>query len=177
MKSGRFSRWWMGVDCANSSPGGETDRLCWHFDTHGHFLVKSGYQVARATHAASSSSHRVLVFSEDSGWIFIWRTRAAPKVLLFAWKCCKGVVPPVSNLQRRGVMVDSSCVLCGLVEGMSCTCWRNAPTQGSVGRWLISPFTFQFVISWMRRRGYDEPSMSLVEHSLLGTLGYHFNGL
>ncbi|KAK4397153.1 putative mitochondrial protein [Sesamum angolense] len=44
------------------------------------------------------------------------RNVAAPKVLLFAWKCCQGVVPSAINLKKRGVIVDSSCALCRLEE-------------------------------------------------------------
>ncbi|KAL0421312.1 UNVERIFIED_CONTAM: hypothetical protein Slati_3154100 [Sesamum latifolium] len=116
---------------------GEADNLGWHFNLHGCFSVKNAYQVAQGSQATSCSSHGSSTSSAESSWSFIWRPKAVPNVLLFAWKCCKRAVLSVSNLRRRGVIGDSSCVLCGLEEGdvmHMLADWRIAPMQGSVGR-------------------------------------------
>ncbi|KAL0326572.1 UNVERIFIED_CONTAM: putative glycosyltransferase [Sesamum angustifolium] len=42
--------------------------------------------------------------------------RADTKVLVFAWKCCREALPTISNLHRRGLRLDSACVLCDQEE-------------------------------------------------------------
>ncbi|KAL0303588.1 UNVERIFIED_CONTAM: hypothetical protein Sradi_6226900 [Sesamum radiatum] len=52
--------------------------------------------------------------SGPNGWSFIWSTRAAPKVLLFAWSCYLEALTTILNLQHRGLTIDDSRALCNL---------------------------------------------------------------
>ncbi|KAL0433659.1 UNVERIFIED_CONTAM: hypothetical protein Slati_2700200, partial [Sesamum latifolium] len=72
-----------------------------------------------ARSASNPSSSKVVDRGSSSkrhGWSFILDIRAAPKVLLFAWKCCRGALPTISNLRRRVLKFDSVCVLCDQQE-------------------------------------------------------------
>ncbi|KAL0446095.1 UNVERIFIED_CONTAM: hypothetical protein Slati_1737400 [Sesamum latifolium] len=81
------------------------DELIWHFETKGCFSVKSAYRLATKPHEEGSSSQ------QTSNWKFIWKSKAPPKVVLFAWRCVRNLLPTAVNLKRRGVPTDS-CVGC-----------------------------------------------------------------
>ncbi|KAL0405475.1 UNVERIFIED_CONTAM: hypothetical protein Slati_3861400 [Sesamum latifolium] len=43
---------------------------------------------------------------------FIWKSKAPPKVVLFAWRCVQNALPTFVNLQRRGVPLSDGCGGC-----------------------------------------------------------------
>ncbi|KAL0411040.1 UNVERIFIED_CONTAM: hypothetical protein Slati_3693700 [Sesamum latifolium] len=57
---------------------GVSDNLVWHYESHGCFTVGSAYRVAQEQGKGARSS--MLVRS----WKFIWKSKAPPKVLMFA---------------------------------------------------------------------------------------------
>ncbi|KAL0430865.1 UNVERIFIED_CONTAM: hypothetical protein Sradi_0712500 [Sesamum radiatum] len=76
-------------------------------------------KVARATYAVSCSSRGTLTSSSRAlAWSFIWGTRSGVYDVIL----CMEVLSRGSSFsfqpEERGVFVDSSCILCGLDEGV-----------------------------------------------------------
>ncbi|KAL0413923.1 UNVERIFIED_CONTAM: hypothetical protein Sradi_1594000 [Sesamum radiatum] len=64
---------------------GVSDSLVWHYENHGRFTVGSAYRVAEEQSKGAGSS------MPDRSWKFIWKSKAPPKVLMFAWRCVRGI--------------------------------------------------------------------------------------
>jgi hypothetical protein len=47
-------------------------------------------------------------------WKGIWRTKALPRVVFFAWTTVKSKIPTIDNLCRRGMIMVNRCWLCEL---------------------------------------------------------------
>ncbi|KAL0313070.1 UNVERIFIED_CONTAM: Retrovirus-related Pol polyprotein from type-1 retrotransposable element R2 [Sesamum radiatum] len=95
-------------DCILSikSRGSEArDELIWHFEVKGCFFVKSAYRLSTELHEEGSSSQQI------SNWKFLWKLKAPPKVVLFAWRCARNLLPTAKNLKRKGVPTDG-CIGC-----------------------------------------------------------------
>lgn len=61
--------------------------------------------------------HRVNISRKDSVRWDIWRLKVPPKLCHFVWKGCWNFLPVRTNLQRRGICLETSCPLCeGEVE-------------------------------------------------------------
>ncbi|KAL0299295.1 UNVERIFIED_CONTAM: hypothetical protein Sradi_6589300 [Sesamum radiatum] len=45
-------------------------------------------------------------------WEFIWRSKAPPKVVLFAWRCAWKALSTTVNLQHRGITINEGCGGC-----------------------------------------------------------------
>ncbi|KAG8364630.1 hypothetical protein BUALT_Bualt18G0017400 [Buddleja alternifolia] len=86
------------------------DTLVWHYTKNGLFSVKSAYHVARnlgSTGLGGTSNHSL-------NWQFIWGAAVPHKVRVFAWHVCRGILPTLSNLQRRKCNVFDVCPCCGM---------------------------------------------------------------
>lgn len=58
-------------------------------------------------------------------WRKIWGLQIPNKVKHFAWRACKNIRPSLSNLKRRGIVVDDSCEEChGEGESPGHLLWR-----------------------------------------------------
>ncbi|KAK6164785.1 hypothetical protein DH2020_001649 [Rehmannia glutinosa] len=88
------------------SNSGTEDIMIWHFTRNGMYAVKSGYQVARSIFAGDD----MLV---PGDWSKLWKLPIPPKIKHFLWRACRDCLPNRQNLQRRGIIVSSLCVLCG----------------------------------------------------------------
>lgn len=42
----------------------------------------------------------------------IWKLVIPPKVRLFVWKLCQGILPTRSNLRRRIIQIEGGCLWC-----------------------------------------------------------------
>ncbi|KAL0439021.1 UNVERIFIED_CONTAM: hypothetical protein Slati_2385100 [Sesamum latifolium] len=99
----------MGADCilGISLRGREKqDELVWHFEKNGKFSVRSAYSVA------CSLRDNVACSWSGCSWNFIWRSKAPPKVVMYAWCCASNAPPTTNNLRRRGVLVNDGCGDC-----------------------------------------------------------------
>jgi hypothetical protein len=76
------------------------DKLWWVPLSEGAFKVSSFYRVL--------SSHGSLPFP----WKGIWRTKAPPRVVFFAWTAARSKIPTIDNLRRKGMIVVNRCWLC-----------------------------------------------------------------
>ena len=94
------------------------DLVVWNAMSKGKFSVRSAYMVAM-----NLCDHPEIGSCSNDGpiknfWRKIWSLQIPNKVKHFAWRACKNILPCLSNLKRKGIMVDDKCVLCG-VEGES----------------------------------------------------------
>ncbi|KAL0417061.1 UNVERIFIED_CONTAM: hypothetical protein Slati_3538000 [Sesamum latifolium] len=94
----------------NLGDAGDQDELVWHYDKQGKLSVRTAYHIARTI------STEVGVSYASPSWHFIWKSKAQPKVLLFAWKASRNALSTMSQLRHRGVKVDDVCSRC-LMEG------------------------------------------------------------
>ncbi|KAL0312260.1 UNVERIFIED_CONTAM: hypothetical protein Sradi_5625300 [Sesamum radiatum] len=73
----------------NITPRGQDveDELIWHYETNGRFSIRSAYRLALTFREEGSGSNSRI------GWQFIWKSKAPPKVLMFAWRCVQNSSP------------------------------------------------------------------------------------
>ncbi|KAL0378748.1 UNVERIFIED_CONTAM: hypothetical protein Sradi_3180300 [Sesamum radiatum] len=81
------------------------DELIWHYETNGRFSVRSAYRLALTFREEGSGSNSRI------GWQFIWKSKAPPKVLMFAWRCVQNSLPTADNLLRK-MIPSEGCAAC-----------------------------------------------------------------
>ncbi|KAL0402506.1 UNVERIFIED_CONTAM: hypothetical protein Slati_4280500 [Sesamum latifolium] len=74
------------------------DRLIWHFDNRGRFMVRTAYQLALSLDEGENSKQWT---GSPSRLEVHWTTRVQPKVQIFAWRLCQHVLPTTANLLRQ----------------------------------------------------------------------------
>jgi ribonuclease HI len=84
----------------------EQDKLIWVDDVHGHYKVKSGYNLALKSTGNMSGA----IFQED--WNSLWRIKAPPKSKHLMWRICKGCLPARVRLQEKCVPCSINCPIC-----------------------------------------------------------------
>ena len=104
------------VECILSIPLSKrkpADVLIWNGTKQGTFSVKSAYRMLyshQVVAEASSSSSRNSV---QQFWSSIWATSVPPKVRVFIWRACKGILPTQTHLFDKGISNTFLCVWCG----------------------------------------------------------------
>jgi hypothetical protein len=92
------------------------DFLAWQPDSRGMFFVKSAYKLHitplhRQRNVAESSTEEGRDWKQKV-WKQIWKTECPPKVQHFLWRFSHNSHPLHMNIQRRGVELDTRCVVC-----------------------------------------------------------------
>ncbi|KAL0345935.1 UNVERIFIED_CONTAM: hypothetical protein Sradi_4424800 [Sesamum radiatum] len=103
----------LGIDLRGSP---ERDKLIWHYGKQGRFSVGSAYHVVRLINGEAGAS------CVPPSWHFIWKSKAQPKVLLFAWRAARNALPTLSQLRCRGVRVERNMQQPSEGEGRCGTC-------------------------------------------------------
>ncbi|KAL9450662.1 hypothetical protein AB3S75_012400 [Citrus x aurantiifolia] len=73
----------------------QPDQIIWHYDKHGIYSVKSGYQIAlklKFTETASSSNN------SKTHWDVIWAKEIPEKIKVFMWRAAQNLLPTAHNL-------------------------------------------------------------------------------
>ncbi|XVE54414.1 hypothetical protein DITRI_Ditri03aG0079200 [Diplodiscus trichospermus] len=106
------------------------DKCIWAHSKDGTYTVKSRYR--RAMQVFNDDTD----FRVSGDWRKIWKLNIPPKIRTFAWQAARCCLPTRENLQRRGIDVPITCVLCGRdIENnwhlmISCpftqSCWQEA---------------------------------------------------
>ncbi|XP_056845478.1 uncharacterized protein LOC130496884 [Raphanus sativus] len=76
------------------SKTGARDSYIWYAANSRHYSTKSGYAAAMSDRSQNS----------------------IPKLQLFLWKATKGALPTGDNLRKRGMLLNTNCIHCGMVE-------------------------------------------------------------
>ncbi|KAL0432092.1 UNVERIFIED_CONTAM: hypothetical protein Sradi_0835200 [Sesamum radiatum] len=92
------------------SPRGQEveDELIWHYEAHGRFSVRSAYLLASTLREDGAGSNPRV------GWQFIWKSKAPPKVLMFAWRCVHNSLPTADNEEEDDL--NGGCAGCFAIE-------------------------------------------------------------
>jgi hypothetical protein len=92
------------------------NRAAWHFDKRGIFSVRSAYKVYRKEQVVKSSRGGASSSWPDPGyeslWNKIWNSQCPNKIKHFLWRFCYNSHPLRMNLNRRGMELDTRCVVC-----------------------------------------------------------------
>ena len=113
----------------------DEDRWAWRFTKNGDFAVRSAYYVecdSLRSHAASPSSN-----AGKAVWRKLWKARIPPKIQHFGWRALHGGIPVTKTLGRRGMVVDSKCMLCGESDESVTHALALCPEAQAV--WMLSP--------------------------------------
>jgi hypothetical protein len=92
------------------------DFVAWHFDSRGVFTVKSAYKVhveleKQASIKQDGEGSNILPLNQE---VFkkLWKVQCPPKVHHFLWRMAHNSHPLYMNIARRGVDLDTRCVVC-----------------------------------------------------------------
>lgn len=89
-----------------------SDMLLWHFDAKGCFTVKSAYKLAAQGVHGTGSSSSAPNESYVEFWKKVWRAKVPGKVKVHVWKACRAILPTVSRLLSRRIVLDQGCFFC-----------------------------------------------------------------
>uniref|UniRef100_A0A2N9E4N8 Reverse transcriptase zinc-binding domain-containing protein n=1 Tax=Fagus sylvatica TaxID=28930 RepID=A0A2N9E4N8_FAGSY len=89
------------------------DVLIWTGTKRGVFSVKSAYRLLLAQQRAGEASSSSSYGGDQKFWSALWSASVQPKVRVFMWKACKGILPTLANLFAKGISNTFSCVWCG----------------------------------------------------------------
>jgi hypothetical protein len=92
------------------------DLMAWHYDSKGLFSVKSAYKVYRE-HLRNNSSKGATSSADGGGlvkeqWKKIWSLKCPGKIRQFLWRFTHNSLAVNRNLERRGMEVDTGCIMC-----------------------------------------------------------------
>uniref|UniRef100_A0A803PUH4 Reverse transcriptase n=1 Tax=Cannabis sativa TaxID=3483 RepID=A0A803PUH4_CANSA len=114
----------------------EEDVLTWPLSSKGHYLVKSGYRVARELNVCPTRCSNMDQIK--AWWKMWWHLQLPPRIKLFGWKLCHNWLPAKSNLIHRGMQIDPVCHLCGTyVESLPHAIWSCAKAKEV---WKLLPY-------------------------------------
>jgi hypothetical protein len=104
------------VECIRSIPLSKRkppDVLIWSGTKQGIFSVKSAYKMLLSQQTAAEASSSSSGTTAHKFWSSIWAASVPPKVRVFIWRACKGILPTQKHLFDKGISNTFSCVWCG----------------------------------------------------------------
>lgn len=104
------------------------DKWIWSLDDSGIFLVKS----------LSTAIQDKLFSNNDPDPAFIWNSWVPRKVNVCVWRMALNRLPSRSNLIRRGVLIPTVCLFCGIDEESQQHCFLSCPIIKIIWRKLWS---------------------------------------
>ena len=90
--------------------------MAWHYDKKGIFSVKSAYKVQmednrrRSVRGVQGTSAGSSLQKEH--WAGIWAMNCPGKIKHFIWRLAHNSLVVRMNLERRGLELDTRCVMC-----------------------------------------------------------------
>jgi hypothetical protein len=108
-----FSDWEAGLICSIPlPPRWKPDRLFWNETSSGLFFVKSAYFLQLKCRATEVEGQCSSVEKDKKFWKFLWALSLPPKIKMFLWRACVGVLPTYELLWRRHMRLEGSCPCC-----------------------------------------------------------------
>ncbi|KAL5779610.1 hypothetical protein ACOSQ2_010347 [Xanthoceras sorbifolium] len=108
-------------------------------------------------------------------WKNIWHSKLPNKIRIFCWKACRGILPTMEFLLRKGVVASPSRPLCSKasesIDHMVWGCkkvrkwWRDCPSFWQLME--LKVLDFQDRISWVLAAGVEEFSLQFLVMSWL----------
>jgi hypothetical protein len=101
---------------------GMDDLVAWHFNNNGQFTVRSAYKVFMADKKKSTerrgggSASGTASWLDDLFWRRVWNLNRPKKMIHFLWRLGHNSLALRVNLRRRGMKIDTSCVMCGRLD-------------------------------------------------------------
>ncbi|MDV3193925.1 MAG: hypothetical protein Q8835_02560, partial [Sweet potato little leaf phytoplasma] len=112
------------------NPQQKEDIIIWQFDPKGIFSVKSAYRLGMQSQNQSMASVSNYCH-QNSLWKSFWKTPIPSKVKLCGWKIYKDILPTKGNLYRRGIDLNTLCLMCrDRKETTSHLFWECKATKG-----------------------------------------------
>ncbi|XP_013639666.1 uncharacterized protein LOC125587228 [Brassica napus] len=93
---------------------GANDSYIWYPVASGSYSAKSGYAAASA--AALQVVTQPAALASVNWKKYVWNVGYSPKLKLLTWKILHEALPMGVNLERRGVVHNSTCIHCGATE-------------------------------------------------------------
>lgn len=89
------------------------DMIVWHYSKDGRFSVRSCYQHLLHMHTHSGSQGEGSSSgTETLRWEEIWKLPVPPKIRMFLWRACNGILPNKVELFRRRIADNPFCSRC-----------------------------------------------------------------
>lgn len=89
------------------------DMIVWHYSKDGRFSVRSCYQHLLHMHTHSGSQGEgSSSWTETWRWEEIWKLPVPPKIRMFLWRACNGILPNKVELFRRRIADSPFCSRC-----------------------------------------------------------------
>jgi hypothetical protein len=121
--------------------GGMSNLVAWHFDKKGMFSVKSAYKVFRDDQTCRRIRGGGSASSLDTGyasmWKKLWSLNCVSKIRHFLWRFCYNSHPIRMNLKRRGMDLDTRCVVCRRLNKDGAHLSSNAKPLSVCGESLV----------------------------------------
>ncbi|KAM1258231.1 hypothetical protein EV1_037460 [Malus domestica] len=88
--------------------------LIWNAEANGKFSSQSAYHLAQMHGDVNGGQAGGSVLNGDVKflWKAIWRAKVPEKVKICVWRCCLNAVPTPSNLKKKKVLMEISCIFC-----------------------------------------------------------------
>ncbi|CAN1146778.1 Putative ribonuclease H protein At1g65750 [Linum perenne] len=146
---------------------GYADRLIWHYESTGNFIVRSCYRHLRAI---TNSHNHPVDNSTKKMWKWLWQLDLPPKIKFFLWRVCRNALPTKIGLFRRRCSTSSLCHTCNgddeTLEHMLFHCPVSMSFWQQVLPTLQGPSMIQSAQSWFKSLA------STVSQSTATQIGY-----
>lgn len=132
---------------------GKNDTLVWHFDSKGHYTVKSGYHLARELQSNDALPKASSSFQPPQDvWKFIWNINIS-KLKHFWWKACCNFIATKENLHHRRCHPSPMCPICSKepesIEHLLFRCeWTTKAWFGSPLNYKVDSNSIPSVMKW-----------------------------
>ncbi|KAJ8445873.1 LOW QUALITY PROTEIN: hypothetical protein Cgig2_000185 [Carnegiea gigantea] len=105
------------------------DRLIWHYNSHGIFIVRSAYHLLLGdAHLNGGGSS----FNCKELWKAIWGCSIPPRIKLFGWRACKGILHSALNISMRLPNFSMACSVCSHPEESDVHVILECPLANSI---------------------------------------------
>lgn len=98
----------------------QEDTYRWGFTDHGVYSTQSGYRLTEAILELNTLGNHTLSPIEKKIWSDLWKVKAPPKLKHFLWRALSGALAVKERLQTRGILIDNTCLRCGLASETIC---------------------------------------------------------
>lgn len=117
---------------------GTDDRLGLHYSKDGRFSVRSCYHMVVRSGEEAGPSGGGTSWESAFNWQAIWNLNLPPKIRVFLWRACLGILPHVLELFRRHIISSPICVSCGVAS--ETTFYVFMECRGVAEIWRAQPF-------------------------------------